>query len=170
MKISKLAFAAFLLISQANCDRDMSFFRRSEASKGPFAYTIRVELTPAVAQRMKDNNYHLNVHAFYYGHAKVAKATGADELNRIELGYEVNAFPAAARTMNMPGDGINKRLFSQIAENGPTVLLTILAVNRSNFENESLVCQNYIGRISEIQARPPIIKCHGQSEAGFAPS
>jgi len=166
-----LAIGAILAMAATlcQCDRLEKLFKPKPAPKGPYAYTLRLEPTPAAAAEMKARNYHFNVNAFYYGRGKVPKAPGADELNRIELGYEVGGFDAGARLIAMTASNIDTRLLPEVADGQPYALITVVSVNPSNFENEALVCNAYIGEIREIQTHQPTIACHLRSEPGYSP-
>ncbi|ESQ92353.1 hypothetical protein [Asticcacaulis benevestitus] len=166
MTYAKAVVSACLLLSLCQCDKVMSALKPAKAPPGLFAYTLRLDMTPAAGARMKEKDYHLNVHAFYYGRAVVPKAANADELNRIQLGYELSPFPAGIRAMAMTGEGIDSRLFGQIEDKQPYVLITVHAVNRSNFENDMLTCNNYINQIAEARKTAAVVRCHLQDEAG----
>ncbi len=133
--------------------------RASTPKPGPYAYDLTLQLTPAAEAKLKASDRHFTVDAYYYGMARPQYRAQADKLNRLDIGYDKVAFDGRARRMHMTGDGIDPKIFPQIMDGQPYVLVTIRTATKAGFPDELLYCHNYAGTVREAQINPPVIGC-----------
>jgi hypothetical protein len=153
-----------LIFATALCQCDqLKHFTGSEPVKpGPYAYDLTLQLTPAAEAKLKASDRHFTVDAYYYGKAKPENRAKADELNRLDLGYDKQAFSGQSRHLQMTGEGIDPKLLVQVLDGEPYVMATIRTATKAGFPDELLSCHTYVGTIRDARRLPPVVICDTQ--------
>lgn len=152
----KSGLSLALMLGFSQCER------AAPAKPGPYAYDLILQLTPAAEAKLKASDRHFTVDAYYYGMAKPEYREKADKLNRLDIGYDKVAFDARTRHIHMTGDGIDPKIFPQVMDGQPYVLVTVRTATKAGFPDELLYCHNYAGTISDAQIHSPVIGCDTQ--------
>jgi hypothetical protein len=163
LKVSLIAGLGLIFTTGlCQCDQLKRFTGTEPAKPALYAYDLTLQLTPAAEAKLKTSDRHFTVDAYYYGKAKPENRAKADELNRLDLGYDKQAFSGQSRRLHMSGEGIDTKLFTQIVDGEPYVMATIRTATKAGFPDELLSCHTYVGTISDARRLPPVITCDAQ--------
>ncbi len=159
-KWAKMMLTAFLALSA--CDKVPDIRQTSAAApaaKGPYAFSVKVQMTPRLLAAMKRQGDHMVVSAFYYGFATPQSGLPADSLHRTRLGFEVYSFPADAAKADIPGTSVDHDLVTKVNKGEAWVLVDIQAAAGDNIVTDIVSCHDYAGSVNAARAQAPTISC-----------
>ncbi len=158
-KLARLLALAVLALGLTDCDRVQALFKPKPS---PYAFDIRVEMSPRAEASLKRNPVDLAVYASYYGDAAPAYRAEADNLNRIYLGEERWDFPATARRMHLHGQPIDTSKLPHTRDGQPQVFVSVGP--EGGDPDDMLACRNFIGPIRLAQQTVPVLRCEFDTE------
>lgn len=167
MRRQQIAAGLAALLVLAGCDRIPGATPKpasgpavaTPATKGNYAFSVKVQMTPRLLAAMKRQDDHMIVSAFYYGFATPQSGLPADSLHRTRLGFEVYSFAADAVHADIPGTSVDRELVTKVNKGEAWVLVDIQAAAADNIVTDILSCQDYVGSVGAAQAQTPTISC-----------
>jgi hypothetical protein len=152
MKILKILAILPLALVLGNCEQ------RPAAGPSPYAFDVRLEITPEAAALMKAKGSHFVAAAFYFGRPKPETRAQANANGRIKLGYEQIGLVPGATSFHLAADTIDTSLLGAI--NGePQVMLNVFSAGEVGARDDLVRCKTYFGIISTARTQSPVLAC-----------
>lgn len=130
----------------------------ADAPPSPYAFEVRLTMTPRAAEKLASMNERVIVDAMYFGLAASADAPGVDD-HGMEVGLgsdEVEVAPQNA-VVTTPGSGFDPTHIASI-KGEPEVLVNVYSARKSHADN-LLSCGIYQGPVKMAQQKPVEIQC-----------
>ncbi len=123
----------------------------------PYAATVRLVYTPMARAAMLRSKDTLVVNGYYYGNPTPQALKDADDLHRLALLDERDAWPGDVTQVTLTGNIDTSRLSGIRGE--PQLLVAAYSVTNINAQDELIHCKTWIGTVKNAQARSPLIAC-----------
>lgn len=159
--IMALLLGAALLLWQS--DRLIAVFGPKPPSSTPYDFTLNVKMSDYVEQRLKDSGDGLAVTVYYYGLATPDAKSRADELGRIDLGYQEGLFAGNQRAFKIVNHHLDTGKLGEVQGGTIYVLISIYTTRPDNLpdgivENQ-IDCDGYTGPLSDLQKFKVTVNC-----------
>ena len=152
MKILKILAILPLALVLGNCEQ------KTAGGPSPYAFDVKLEITPEADALMKAKSSHFVAAAFYFGRPKPETRAQANANGRIKLGYEQIGLAPGATSFHLAADTIDTSLLGDI--NGePQVMLNIFSASEVGARDDLVRCKTYFGIISTARAQSPVLAC-----------
>lgn len=153
MKLFKTLAILPLALMLSQCDQ-----KPAATGPSPYAFDVKLEITPEAAALMKARQSHFVVAAFYFGRPKPETRAQANPQGRIKLGYEQIGLAQGATSAHLSATTVDTSLLSAI--NGePQVIVNIFSAGEVGARDDLVRCKTYFGIISTARAQTPVLAC-----------
>lgn len=124
----------------------------------PYAFDLKLDITPEATALMKAKDSHLVAAATYFGRPKAEARTEANAQGRIRLGYEQIGLAPGATQIHLTAADFDASKLGSI--NGdPQVMVIIFSANEVGARDDLARCKTYFGIIKTAQAQTPAVPC-----------
>lgn len=151
MKCFKALAVLPLLLLLSQCEQ-------KPTGPSPYAFDLKLDITPEAAAVMKAKNSHLVAAATYFGRPKEEARAEANAQGRIRLGYEQIGLAPGATQIHLTAADFDASKLGSI--NGdPQVMVIIFSANEVGARDDLARCKTYFGIIKTAQAQTPVVAC-----------
>ncbi len=123
----------------------------------PYASSVRMAFTPMAMAALTQAKDSFVVVAYYYGDPTPAAQKNVDDVGRLALGEDRDAWALNTHLVHLAGN-IDTSLLSQVRD-APQVLITAHASTPIGGDDDILHCKTWIGTVKNAQEKPPLIAC-----------
>jgi hypothetical protein len=127
------------------------------APASPYAFEVRLTLTPRAAEKLAGANERVIVAGMYWGVPNEAARPVADEIGQIPLGEDFVEVAPENATITVPAANFEPDQVQHV-DGAPQVLVNVYSARKTH-EDNLLNCGIYEGPVAMAQKQPVDIQC-----------